>query len=163
MLFYVLVFSVFAFAQQVRPVKNVIVMIPDGTSIGVYSAARWYKMYNKLGDALNVDPYITGTVTTFSSNAPIGDSAPTSSAYATGVLQQSGNVAIHPEADPGKDIYPVDTSRTYQPAVTILEASRIEKAKANGTGGYLRVSPCNTRRFLGTSLQSGSYKPLRRK
>lgn len=91
LLFYVLIFSVFAFAQQVRPVKNVIVMIPDGTSIGVYSAARWYKMYNKLGDALNVDPYITGTVTTFSSNAPIGDSAPTSSAYATGVLQQSGN------------------------------------------------------------------------
>jgi alkaline phosphatase len=107
-------------------------MIPDGTSIGVYSAARWYKMYNKLGDALNVDPYITGTVTTFSSNAPIGDSAPTSSAYATGVLQQSGNVAIHPEADPGKDIYPVDTSRTYQPAATVLEASRIEKAKATG-------------------------------
>ena len=79
LLFYVLVFSGFAFAQQVRPVKNVVVMIPDGTSVGVYSAARWYKVYNRLGESLHVDPYMTGTVTTFSSNAPIGDSAPTSS------------------------------------------------------------------------------------
>lgn len=119
-------------AQEVRPVKNVIVMIPDGTSIGVYSAARWFKFYNKLGDRLNVDPYITGTVSTFSSNAPIGDSAPTTSAYMTGVLQQAGNVAIYPVADPNQDLYPVNADRTYQPAATILEASRIEKGKATG-------------------------------
>ena len=160
LLFYVLIFSVFAFAQQVRPVKNVIVMIPDGTSIGVYSAARWYKMYNKLGDALNVDPYITGTVTTFSSNAPIGDSAPTSSAYATGVLQQSGNVAIHPEADPGKDIYPVDTSRTYHPAATILDASRIEKAKATGlvvTCEFPHATPAD---FSAHHYNRGNYEAI---
>ncbi len=160
LLFYVLVFSVFAFAQQVRPVKNVIVMIPDGTSIGVYSAARWYKMYNKLGEALNIDPYITGTVTTFSSNAPIGDSAPTSSAYATGVLQQSGNVAIHPESDPGKDIYPVDSSRTYQPAATVLEASRIEKAKATGlvvTCEFPHATPAD---FSAHHYNRGNYKAI---
>mgnify|MGYP003747864331 FL=1 len=160
LLFYVLVFSVFAFAQQVRPVKNVIVMIPDGTSIGVYSAARWYKMYNKLGEALNIDPYITGTVTTFSSNAPIGDSAPTSSAYATGVLQQSGNVAIHPESDPGKDIYPVDSSRTYQPAATVLEASRIEKAKATGlvvTCEFPHATPAD---FSTHHYNRGNYKAI---
>ena len=75
-------------SEEIRPVKNVIVMIPDGTSIGVYSAARWFKHYNNMGDGLMIDPYITGTVTTFSSNAPIGDSAPTGSTYATGVLQQ---------------------------------------------------------------------------
>lgn len=124
--------SAFIFAQEVRPVKNVIVMIPDGTSIGVYSAARWYKIYNKMGETLHIDPYITGTVRTHSSNAPIGDSAPTTSTYMTGVLQRSGNVAIYPEADPGTDIYPVDASRTFQPAATILEASRIEKGKATG-------------------------------
>ena len=76
LLFYVLVFSVFAFAQQVRPVKNVIVMIPDGTSIGVYSAARWYKMYNKLGDALNVDPYITGRSLPFRPMPPLATRLP---------------------------------------------------------------------------------------
>ena len=120
------------FAQEVRPVKNVIVMIPDGTSVGVYSASRWYKFYNKMGDRLHIDPYFTGTVTTHSSNAPIGDSAPTGSTYATGVLQKTSNVAIYPEADPGNDIYPVDASRTYQPAATILEASKVLKHKAVG-------------------------------
>lgn len=107
-------------------------MIPDGTSVGVYSASRWYKFYNKMGDRLNIDPYFTGTVTTHSSNAPIGDSAPTGSTYATGVLQKTSNVAIHPEADPDNDIYPVDASRTYQPAATLLEASKILKNKAVG-------------------------------
>lgn len=130
--FALLLFLSTARAQEVRPVKNVIVMIPDGTSVGVYSAARWYKFYNKMGDRLHIDPYFTGTVTTHSSNAPIGDSAPTGSTYATGVLQKTSNVAIHPEADPDNDIYPVDAGRTYQPAATILEASRMLKNKAVG-------------------------------
>ena len=125
------VISAALFAQEVRPVKNVIVMIPDGTSVGVYSAARWFKFYNNLGEGLHVDPYFTGTVTTFSSNAPIGDSAPTGSAYATGVLQQSGNVAIYPEVSEN-DLFQVDQSRTWQPAATVLEALKIEKQKAVG-------------------------------
>ena len=118
-------------SEEIRPVKNVIVMIPDGTSIGVYSAARWFKHYNNMADGLMIDPYITGTVTTFSSNAPIGDSAPTGSTYATGVLQQSGNVAIYPEVS-DNDIFEVDASRTYQPAASILEASKILRNKAVG-------------------------------
>lgn len=125
-------FASITFAQAVKPVKNVILMIPDGTSIGVYSAARWYKVYNNMGDALHVDPYITGTVSTFSSNAPIGDSAPTTSCYMTGMPARSGNVSIYPVHDPGNDLYPVDSTMAYQPLATILEASRIEKNKATG-------------------------------
>src|SRR5690606_30045221 len=82
----------------------------------------------------HVDPYLTGTVTTFSSNAPIGDSAPTGSTYATGVLQQAGNVAIHPEPSPNH-LYPVDASRSYQPAATILEATNVQRRKPAGRGG----------------------------
>ena len=130
-LFCLLIASATLFASEVKPVKNLIVMIPDGTTLSVYSAARWFKYYNGMGEQLNVDPYITGTVTTLSSNAPIGDSAPTGSTYATGVLQQSGNVAIHPEVS-DNDIFPVEAARTWQPAATILEASKIEKKKAVG-------------------------------
>ena len=125
-------FATITFAQAVKPVKNVILMIPDGTSIGVYSAARWYKIYNNMGDALHVDPYITGTVSTFSSNAPIGDSAPTTSCYMTGMPARSGNVSIYPVHDPDNDLYPVDSTMAYQPLATILEASKIEKNKATG-------------------------------
>lgn len=122
----------FANAQEVRPVKNVILMIADGTSIDVLSAARWYKFYNKMGDGLHIDPYLSGTVRTFSSNAPIGDSAPTTSCFMTGVIQQSGNIAIYPKADPDNDLYPVDASKTYQPATTLLEAMQIEQGKSAG-------------------------------
>ena len=130
-----LVFVFFAsltFAKEVKPVKNVILMIPDGTSIGVYSAARWYKVFNNMGNNLHVDPYFTGTVSTFSSNAPIGDSAPTTSCYMTGIPARSGNVSIYPVRDPGNDLYPIDSSMAYQPLATILEASRIEMNKATG-------------------------------
>lgn len=87
-------------------------MIPDGTSIGVVSAARWYQIYNKLGgNNLAIDPYLCGTVKTFSSNAPIGDSAPTTSCYMTGMPQQTGNVSIYPVADPENDLVPVDPQK----------------------------------------------------
>lgn len=121
-----------SYPKDVKPVKNVILMIPDGTSIGVVSAARWYKYYNGQGQGLNIDPYICGTVQTFSSNAPIGDSAPTTSCYMTGVPQQTGNVSIYPVADPENDLYPVDPKKAYQPLVTILEAAKMEKGKAVG-------------------------------
>src|SRR5690554_5553136 len=146
-------------SEEVRPVKNVIVMIPDGTSIGVYSAARWFKHYNNMGDGLMIDPYITGTVTTFSSNAPIGDSAPTGSAYATGVLQQTGNVAIHPEVS-DNGLFEVDASRTYQPAATILEASKILKNKAVGlvvTSEFPHATPAD---FSAHYYARGNYDAL---
>ncbi len=159
MLFYLLLTVSLAFAQEVRPVKNVIMMIPDGTSIGVYSAARWFNFYNGKSDKLHIDPYLTGTLTTFSSNAPIGDSAPTGSCYATGVLQQTGNVAIHPEVS-DNDLFPVDASRTYQPAATILEASKIEKKKAVGlvvTCEFPHATPAD---FSAHHYNRGNYKAL---
>lgn len=118
---------------HVRPTRNVILMIPDGCSLSVLSAARWYRAYNRLGpDRLATDPYLCGTVRTYSSNAPIGDSAPTTSCYMTGYLSQAGNVAVYPEADPGDDLVPVDTARALQPLATVLEAAKIELGKATG-------------------------------
>lgn len=121
-----------SYKKQINPTKNVIVMIPDGTSMGVVSAARWYKIYNNLGSSLYLDPYFCGTVKTFSSNAPIGDSAPTTSCYMTGMPQQTGNVAIYPPVDSENDLVAVDPNMAYQPLLTILEAARIKKNKATG-------------------------------
>lgn len=159
-LFLSLLFISFALlAQEVKPVKNVIMMIPDGTSIGVYSAARWFKYYNGMENKLHIDPYLSGTVSTFSSNAPIGDSAPTGSTYATGVLQQVGNVGIHPTVS-DNDLFPVDANRTYQPAANILEASRIVKNKAVGlvvTCEFPHATPAD---FSAHHYNRGNYKVL---
>jgi alkaline phosphatase len=119
-------------ARDVKPTKNIIVMIPDGASLSVLSASRWLKTYRNQGETLNVDPYLSGTVTTFSSNAPIGDSAPTTSCYMTGVAQQAGNVAIYPVADPQNDLIKLNPDSAYQPLTTILEAMQIEQKKSAG-------------------------------
>ena len=136
-----------AYRKNIHPTKNVIVMISDGTSIGVISAARWYQIYNRLGgENLAIDPYLCGTVKTFSSNAPIGDSAPTTSTYMTGMPQQTGNIAIYPPVDKDNDVIQVDSSMSYQPLATLLEAVAIEQKKATGlvvTCEFLHATPAD--------------------
>ena len=119
--------------EQVKPVKNLIVLIPDGTSLATISTARWYQWYmNPDMPKLAIDPYICGTVRTHSSNAPIGDSAPTTSCYMTGHPSRTGYVATYPPHDPGNDIYPMDPKRAYQPMTTLLEAMKLVQHKATG-------------------------------
>ena len=120
-------------AAQNKAVKNVILLIPDGTSLPVVSATRWYQRYNQQNmNGLNIDPYLCGTIFTYSSNAPIGDSAPTTSCYMTGYPSRAGYVAMYPPADPLNDIFPVDTAKAYQPMMTVLEAARITQNRATG-------------------------------
>lgn len=136
------------YKKSVRPTKNVILMIPDGTSTSVLSIARWYQIYNQLGgENLNVDPYLCGLVKTYSSNAPIPDSAPAMSAYTTGIPAQVGNIATYPEVDAKQDIYPVNADLAFQPLLTVLEAAKIEKQKATGlvvTVDFCHATPAAT-------------------
>lgn len=121
----IVVFSSAAYSQE--KVKNLILMIPDGTSSSVLSIARWHKCGVSAADncRLAVDPYICGLVSTSNSDAPIGDSAPTGSAYATGYLSNTGFIATYPVSS-GKenDLFPVDVPRSYHPLATILEAAK---------------------------------------
>lgn len=121
-------------AGKVRPTKNVIFMLTDGTSEGALAAARWYQRY-MTGDMsfnLSLDQYICGLVQTHESDCPITCSAPGMSAYMTGVLGRIGNVSMNPLPHPGNDFYPVDEDRAGQPAATVLEAARLLKGKATG-------------------------------
>ena len=80
--------------EQVKPVKNLILLIPDGTSLATVSAARWYQWYlHPDKPKLFIDPFLCGTVLTHSSNNPIGDSAPTTSCFMTGYPSRAGFVA----------------------------------------------------------------------
>ena len=123
--------ALFVMAQP-KPIKNVIVMIPDGTSTSLLSCARWYQTYlESTNTTLNIDPYLCGLVRTHSSDAPIGDSAPTSSCYMSGMPSQTGFVSTYPVAT-DHDLVPVDASRAYQPLATLLEAAKILQHKATG-------------------------------
>lgn len=137
-------------AQQV---KNVILLIPDGCSLATVSVARWYQWYmNPSQEFLYVDPYISGTVRTTCSNAPIGDSAPTTSCFMTGYNSMKGWVSTYPIADAKNDIYPMDPSRAYQPITTIMEAARIMYGKSTGM-----VCTCEFAQATPADCSSHSY------
>ncbi len=119
--------------RPVVPVKNVILLISDGCSLSTISAARWYNwLLNPDRPALYIDPFVCGTVRTFSSNAPIGDSAPTTSCYMTGEPSRTGFVSTYPVVDPNNDILSTHSSLAYQPLMTVLEAARLVHGKSTG-------------------------------
>lgn len=119
--------------EKVTPVKNVILLIPDGTSLASVSLARWYQRYlNPDQLHLNIDPYICGTVVTYSSNAPIGDSAPTTSCYMTGMPSISGFISTYPWSAGKSDLIPVDSTKAFSPLATVLEAVKIKKDYKTG-------------------------------
>ena len=123
-LYNLLLLLVLAAYPQTKPIKNVILMIPDGASTSLLSAARWYQTYlDSSQSTLNLDPYFTGLVRTCSSDAPIGDSAPTTSCYMTGQPSQAGYVSTYPEKT-DNDLFPIDATQTYRPLATILEGAK---------------------------------------
>ncbi len=143
--------------EEVKPVKNLIVLIPDGTSIATVSTARWYQWYKHPDiPKLAIDPHLCGTVLTHSSNAPIGDSAPTTSCYMTGHPSRTGYVATYPLSDKDNDIYPTDSSRAYQPMTTLLEAMRLVQHKATGL-----VFTCEFTHATPADCSAHSYKRSR--
>jgi len=118
---------------QNKEIKNVILLIPDGTSLASVSTARWFQRYmDPEMINLHIDPYICGTILTYCSDAPIGDSAPTTACYMTGYPSLTGYVSTYPVADPLNDIVPMDPKKAYQPLMTLMEAVRIVQNKSIG-------------------------------
>jgi alkaline phosphatase len=141
--------SLFAMSVFAQSIKNVVFMVPDGTSISNLALARWYQIYKNSDQTtrLAIDSLICGVVKTHSSNAPIGDSAPTMSAYMTGYLSQANFISMYPPKDADNDLSHIDSERSYDPCVTVMEAARIVKNKAIGlvfTCEFPHATPAGT-------------------
>jgi alkaline phosphatase len=134
------------YSQEV--VRNVIVMIPDGTSASILSLARWYKFGACPADQcrLAVDPHICGLVRTHNSDSPIGGSAPTGSTFATGYLSNAGFVATYGvSSGKSRDLVWLDPEKAYRPLATILEAAKMQ-GKATGlimTSQFTHATPAD--------------------
>ena len=116
------------------PVQNVIVLIADGCSSEQYTLARWFQ-----GEPLALDEILTGGVQTYISDSVIADSAPASTAFATGVRTSDKFIGIGPK--PGTlrpDLEPSEDLR-YRPLATVLEGARL-RGKATGVVVTSRVS-----------------------
>ncbi len=113
--------------------KNVIVLIPDGCSLSQETVARWYK-----GSPLNVDSIVAGTVETWMANSVITDSAPASTAFATGHKSTNGFISVGPRTSDLLTGFTPDAA-PYVPLATVLEASKLQ-GKATGLVATSTVS-----------------------
>jgi alkaline phosphatase len=124
-----ILFFLATFLLNAQERKNVIILIPDGTSIPVLTLARWYQGYinNSIKQLppLAVDPYICGLVRSHSSDAPIGDSAPTGSWYACGESSRASYISMYAPVNIENDIVELDNTKSYQPLMTVLEAAKL--------------------------------------
>ena len=103
---FLIFFHLTAFAQT-DTVRNVIILIPDGTSSGLVTLSRWYNGNKPLA----IDPLLCGMIKTHSSDGKLPDSAPAATAYAAGVKTKTQYIGI-------------DSNK--QPRVSVLELAKLK-------------------------------------
>ena len=107
--------------NETGTVKNVILMIPDGQSVGATTLARWYNG----GKALTIDEMACGLVRTYSSDAAIADSAPSGTAMATGFKSHTGFVGVLPDVNSMPGMNPLAKGDERKPVASVLEAAQL--------------------------------------
>ncbi len=110
-----------------KGIKNVIFLVPDGTSAGAIALARWYSG----GAPLAVDPLASGLVRTYNADTPIADSAPAATAFSTGFKTNTPYIAVLPEKAGMPGIPAPKSADVKRPVATVLEAARLA-GKATG-------------------------------
>lgn len=124
-----------------KPVKNVIIMIPDGMSIDGLTLARWYNG----GKELHLDSMASGLVRTYSADAAIADSAPAGTAMATGHKSHTGFVGVLPDQNTMPGLPPIAEGDKRKPVASILEAAQLA-GKATGlvaTSEIMHATPAD--------------------
>ena len=108
-------------SAQTDSIKNVILLIPDGQSVGGTTLARWYNG----GKPLAVDEMACGLVRTYSSDAAIADSAPSGTAMATGFKSHTGFVGVLPDVNSMPGMNPLAKGDERKPIASVLEAAQL--------------------------------------
>ncbi|MEG2380959.1 MAG: alkaline phosphatase [Oscillospiraceae bacterium] len=102
-------------------IKNVILLIPDGQSVGGTTLTRWYNG----GEALAIDEMATGLMRTYSADAAIADSAPAATAFATGHKSHTGFIGVLPDENTMPNMPAIKSGDERRPVANILEAAQI--------------------------------------
>jgi alkaline phosphatase len=125
--------------------RNVIVMVPDGSSQSIQTLARWYK-----GGALNLDGLNSGTAKTYMANSVITGSAAAATAFATGHKTSARFLGIGPRTEDLLTGFR-PTAPPYEPVASVLEAAKLQ-GKAVGLVVTSRVSHATPAAF-GSHIQ----------
>ncbi|MFZ2087793.1 MAG: alkaline phosphatase [Desulfobaccales bacterium] len=117
-----------------RPVKNLIVLIADGCAAEQYTLARWFK-----GAPLALDQICVGAVKTHIADSVVADSAPASTAFATGCRTSDKFIGVGPKNPTLTGTPAPDPNLSYKPVATVLEGARL-MGKATGIVVTCRVT-----------------------
>ncbi len=144
--------------KDVKPgfAKNVIFLIPDGSSSTVSTLAR--AVYND-GESLNIDALASGLVKTYNSDTFIADSAPAGTALATGWKTQDKLIGVKPKAATLKGARIPEVGDELAPAASVLEAAKLN-GKAVGivaTSEVLHATPAD---FTTHSIHRNNYSVI---
>lgn len=120
--------------------KNVIMLIPDGTSIEAITIARWYNG----GKAFAMDEIASGLTRTYWKNGPITDSAPGGTAYSTGYKTDDKHVGVL-----------IDD----KPIATIIEAAKLD-GKATGVAVTCEIMHATPADFTAHDPDRNNYNSL---
>jgi alkaline phosphatase len=148
----IMVLPVMASARQF---KNVIVMIPDGMSVTSATLTRWYLG----GNLLNLDELACGQVRTHNADSLIADSAPASTAMATGFKSHTGYIGMLPEENTMPGMKPIAAEDRQRPVATVLEAARLE-GKSTGLVATCEIMHATPAAFSSHDISRKNYDAL---
>ena len=104
-----------------EPVKNIIMLIPDGMPIDAVTFTRWYRN----NEPLVMDSIVTGLVRTYSADAVIADSAPAGTAMATGYKSRTGHVGVLAPENTIPGLEPLAEGDALKPVANLCELARL--------------------------------------
>ena len=129
-------------AEPVPPAKNVIVMIADGCGAEQYTLGRWYR-----GRPLALDGILVGAVQTHIADSVVADSAPASTAFATGQRTSDKVIGMGPKRGTLPGVPEPGPELQYRPLATVLEGARL-LGKSTGIVATSRVSHATPAAYL---------------
>ncbi len=117
-----------------KTVKNLIVLIADGCGAEQYTLARWFK-----GEPLALDQIRVGAVKTYIADSLVADSAPASTAFATGYRTSGKFISVGPKNPTLPGVPAPDPGLSYKPVASVLEGAKL-LGKATGIVVTSRVT-----------------------
>lgn len=117
-----------------QPVKNIIILIADGCSSEQYTLARWFK-----GRPLALDQILVGAIKTYIADSVVADSAPASTAFATGYRTSDKFISVGPRNPTLPGVPAPNPDLSYKPLATVLEGAKL-MGKATGIVVTCRVT-----------------------
>lgn len=140
---------------KVSGIRNVIILIPDGMSVGGTTLARWVQG----GKPLALDEMASGLVRTYNADTPIGDSAPAGSAFAMGFKSQTGNVGVLPAKVGMPGVLPTPDNEIHRPMATVLEAAKLA-GKSTGLVATSEIMHATPADFSAHAASRSAYDDL---